>query len=153
MSNKHIKIKHFKTLLLLEKRILPVVYDGKEFTDMVAYRCDLFKNAGYGKGDNIYSKSGMQKLKNAEGEEIDKEFSLKVGDLIYKSKTKASDGNVEFYIGNNKVVGWGHINKNYVTKKVFKQINNEFYSDYVEDNDVPYISIIRYKGGQKNVKK
>ena len=62
-------------------------------------------------------------------------------------------GNVEFYIGNNKVVDWGHINKNYVTKKVLKQINNEFYSDYVEDNDVPYISIIRFKGGQKNVKK
>ena len=229
--------------LRTEKRILPVVYDGKDSTDMVTYRCDLFKNAGYGKGDSVYSKTGMQILKNAEGEEIDrewknycviddsskfaaavyyhyinkeilkdkdsdektaynidlwttgtldysskkskmvnklvklsrsfeffdktkiieenskylrgeidKEFSLKVGDLIYKSKTKTSDGNVEFYIGNNKVVGWGHINKNYVTKKVFRKINNEFYSDYVEDNDVPYTSVIRFKGGQKNVK-
>ena len=60
--------------LRTEKRILPAVYDGKDSTDMVTYRCDLFKNAGYGKGDNIYSKSGMQKLKNAEGEEIDKEW-------------------------------------------------------------------------------
>ena len=60
--------------LRTEKRILPVVYDGKDFTDMVTYRCDLFKNAGYGKGDNIYSKSGMQKLKNAEGEEIEREW-------------------------------------------------------------------------------
>ena len=50
MSNKHIKIKHFKTLLLLENRILPVVYDGKDSTDMVTYRCDLFKNACYGSG-------------------------------------------------------------------------------------------------------
>ena len=41
---------------------------------MVTYRCDLFKDAGYGKGDNIYSKSGMQTLRNAEGEEIDKEW-------------------------------------------------------------------------------
>ena len=230
--------------LRTEKRILPVVYDGEKSTDMVTYRCYLFKNAGYGKGDSIYSKTGMQILKNAEGEEIDREwknycvvddsskfaaavyyhyinkeilkdkdsdektaydidlwttgtldysskkskmvnkliklsrkfeffdktkiieennkylrgeiddeFSLKVGDLIYKPKSKTTDGNVEFYIGNNKVVGWGHINKNYVTKKVFKQINNEFYSDYVEDNDVPYVSIIRFKGGQKNVKK
>ena len=60
--------------LRTEKRILPVVYDGNESTDMVTYRCDLFKNAGYGKGDNIYSKSGMQTLKNAEGEEIDREW-------------------------------------------------------------------------------
>ena len=56
------------------KRILPVVYDKGKPTDMVTYRCDLFKDAGYGKGDNIYSKSGMQTLKNAEGEEIDKEW-------------------------------------------------------------------------------
>ena len=56
------------------KRILPVVYDKGKPTDMVTYRCDLFKDAGYGKGDNIYSKSGMQILKNAEGEEIDKEW-------------------------------------------------------------------------------
>ena len=41
---------------------------------MVTYRCDLFKDAGYGKGDNIYSKSGMQTLKNTESEEIDKEW-------------------------------------------------------------------------------
>ena len=60
--------------LRTEKRILPVVHDGNESTDMVTYRCDLFKNAGYGKGDNIYSKSGMQTLKNAEGEEIDREW-------------------------------------------------------------------------------
>ncbi len=41
---------------------------------MVTYRCDLFKTAGYGKGDNRYSQSGQVTLKNAEGEEIDKEW-------------------------------------------------------------------------------
>ena len=41
---------------------------------MVTYKCDLFKDAGYGKGDNIYAKSGQVVLKNAEGEEIDKEW-------------------------------------------------------------------------------
>lgn len=56
------------------KRILPAVYDKGESTDMATYRCDLFKDAGYGKGDNIYSKSGMETLRNAEGEEIDKEW-------------------------------------------------------------------------------
>ena len=56
------------------KRILPAVYDKGIPTDMAIYRCDLFKDAGYGKGDNIYSKSGMETLKNAEGEEIDKEW-------------------------------------------------------------------------------
>ena len=60
--------------LKTEKRILPVVYDGEKSTDMVTYRCYLFKNAGYGKGDSIYSKTGMQILKNAEGEEIDREW-------------------------------------------------------------------------------
>ena len=56
------------------KRILPTVYDKGIPTDMAIYRCDLFKDAGYGKGDNIYSKSGMETLRNAEGEEIDKEW-------------------------------------------------------------------------------
>jgi hypothetical protein len=56
------------------KRILSAVYDKGIPTDMAIYRCDLFKDAGYGKGDNIYSKSGMETLKNAEGEEIDKEW-------------------------------------------------------------------------------
>ena len=56
------------------KRILPAVYDKGIPTDMAIYRCDLFKDAGYGKGDNIYSKSGMGTLRNAEGEEIDKEW-------------------------------------------------------------------------------
>lgn len=56
------------------KRILPAVSDKGIPTDMAIYRCDLFKDAGYGKGDNIYSKSGMETLKNAEGEEIDKEW-------------------------------------------------------------------------------
>ena len=56
------------------KRILPAVYDKGISTDMAIYRCDLFKDAGYGKGDNIYSKSGMETLRNAEGEEIDKEW-------------------------------------------------------------------------------
>ena len=51
-----------------EKRILPVVYDnnGKP-TTLVTYKCDLFKNANYGKGT-------FQKLKNAEDELIDEEY-------------------------------------------------------------------------------
>ena len=224
--------------LRYEKRILPVIYDeNNNPTDMVLYRCDLFKDAGYGKGNNIYSKTGMQIIKNAEGEElfnewknycvaddsskfaatvyyhyINKEilknekeedriaygidlwntgtldfssekavivnklvkdtkrfkfyskskiieennkykrneakekFNLKIGDLIYKPKTKVAEGNVEFYIGNNKVVGWGHINNTYVTKKIFRQDNNEFYSDYLDDKKMPYTSILRFRG-------
>ena len=216
--------------LRTEKRILPVVYDGKDSTDMVTYRCDLFKNAGYGKGDNIYSKSGMQKLENAEGEEIDKEWknycviddsskfaaavyyhyinkeilkdeeqnnktaydidlwgtssamfskentftnkllktknfkiynlykkqqkdknakyikeklsNLTAGDLLYRK------GHVEFYIGNNKVVGWGRVHKEqYINKKFIKSIaNGYFYSDNYEDNNIPYTTIIRFIG-------
>ena len=224
-----------------EKKILPTLYDydRKKYSSMVAYRCDLFKDAGYGKGNTDDTKIHMQTLKNPEGEEIfqeyknycviddsskfaaavyyhyinkeilkdeklvnriaygidlwetktidyssekstmvnklvkivrkfkfynrdrikvendkyrknevEEEFNLKAGDLIYKPKAKKADGNVEFYIGNGKVIGWGHINKTYVTKKNFKQVNNEFYSDYIDDKGVPYIAILRLKGGR-----
>ena len=197
---------------------------------MVTYRCDLFKNAGYGKGDNIYSKSVMQTLKNAEGEEIDREWknycvvddsskfaaavyyhyinkeilkdeaqdnktaydidlwgtsstmfskentftdkllktknfkiynlykkqqkdknakyikerlsNITAGDLLYRK------GHVEFYIGNNKVIGWGRVNKEqYINKKFIKNITNGyFYSDNYEDNNIPYTTIIRFIG-------
>ena len=58
---------------------------------MVLYKCDLFKDAGYGKGNNEYTKTGMVTLKNAEGEEIDKAWknycvvddSLKFAAAVY----------------------------------------------------------------------
>ena len=221
------------------KKILPVIYDNKhkKYSEMVTYRCDLFKDAGYGKGDNRYSQSGQVTLKNAEGEEIDKEwknycvvddsskfaaaiyyhyinkdilknkeqdkriaygidlwgtrttdyllpnssilnklikisrkfalfseidileenkkyerketnekFSLAVGDLICKHQEKNVAGNVEFYIGNNKYVGWGHINKSYTIKKKLTMTNNKFYSDYEGDKGTPYTTVIRFKG-------
>lgn len=128
--------------LRTEKRILPVVYDGKDSTDMVTYRCDLFKNAGYGKGDNIYSKSGMQKLKNAEGEEIDREWknycvvddSSKFAAAVYyhyinKEILKDKDSNEKTAYG---IDLWGtnseeflkdsKVTKKLSTKKLFKLI-------------------------------
>ena len=209
------------------KRILPVVYDKGKPTDMVTYRCDLFKDAGYGKGDNIYSKSGMQTLKNAEGEEIDKEwknycvvddsskfaaavyyhyinkeilkdekledriaygidlwgtssgdylnynqfikkilktnkfvfskmsqriddeyinesevtnFNLKVGDAMCRK------GHIEFYIGNNKVVSWGRVQKEYTVSKVFTIAEDGVYSNDAQDKGIPYNVFIRLKG-------
>ena len=198
--------------------------------DMVTYRCDLFKDAGYGKGDNIYSKSGMQTLKNAEGEEIDKEwknycvvddsskfaaavyyhyinkeilkdkesddrvgygidlwgtnstnylnrnsftnklletrrfklytwdnimnddtniynlldnsFELLVGDLVCRS------GNVEFYLGNGKIVGWGRVHKTNILNKEFHIERDGFYSDNRDDDKLPYTTILRFKGGK-----
>lgn len=207
------------------KRILPAVYDKGIPTDMAIYRCDLFKDAGYGKGDNIYSKSGMETLKNAEGEEIGKEwknycviddsskfaaavyyhyinkeilkdekqekrtaydidlwgtssvdylslnrftkrilksgkfeiyrwehiqenqnkskdFNLQVGDLICRS------GNVEFYIGNNKVVSWGRLHKTYTLNKEFHIETNGIYSNFYEELGMPYTVFIRFKGGK-----
>ena len=195
--------------------------------DMVTYRCDLFKDAGYGKGDNIYSKSGMQTLKNAEGEEIDKEwknycvvddsskfaaavyyhyinkeilkdkesddrvgygidlwgtssgdylnynqfikkilktnkfvfrkisqriddeyinesevtnFNLKVGDAMCRK------GHIEFYIGNNKVVSWGRVQKEYTVSKVFTIAEDGVYSNDAQDKGIPYNVFIRLKG-------
>ena len=58
------------------KKILPALYDydRKKYSGMVAYRCDLFKNAGYGKGNTKDTKIHMQTLKNPEGEEIFQEY-------------------------------------------------------------------------------
>lgn len=227
-----------------KKKILPVVYDyeRKEYTDMVAYKCELFKNASYGKGNNIYSKTGMQILKNSEGEEIFREWknycviddsskfaaavyyhyinkeilrdensdnriaygidlwetnsvlltqdnsniinqlvikskkfevfnekrikkyksingnsktmNLKAGDLICRlpNYERGTDGLVEFYIGNDKVVGWGTINKQYFINKEIIEKDNKFYiinSNYEEE---PYTCIIRFKGDDKDEK-
>ena len=192
---------------------------------MAIYRCDLFKDAGYGKGDNIYSKSGMETLRNAEGEEIGKEwknycviddsskfaaavyyhyinkeilkdekqekrtaydidlwgtssvdylslnrftkrilksgkfeiykwehiqenqnkskdFNLQVGDLICRS------GNVEFYIGNNKVVSWGRLHKTYTLNKEFHLETNGIHSNFYEELGMPYTVFIRFRGGK-----
>ena len=133
------------------KRILPVVYDKGEPTDMVTYRCDLFKDAGYGKGDNIYSKSGMQTLKNAEGEEIDKEWknycvvddSSKFAAAVYYHyinkevlKNKESDDRVGYGIDL-----WGTSSEKFLMvssfiKKVLKSNKFEFVVwDDIEDDD------------------
>ena len=52
-----------------------------------------------------------------------KRFGLEVGDLICRK------GHVEFYIGNNKVVSWGRVNK----------------SNDSEDRDIPFTTIIRLR--------
>ena len=219
------------------KKILPILYPDNPDTDMVVYQCDLFKDAGYGYGNNKYTMNDLQTLRNAEKEPIFREyknycvvddsskfaaavfyhyinkeilkykeqderiafgidlwetrttdylipnsnilnklikmsrkfalfseidileenkkyernetnekFSLVVGDLICKHQEKNVVGNVEFYIGNNKYVGWGHINKSYTTKKKLTMINNKFYSDYEGDKETPYTTVIRFKG-------
>ena len=46
----------------------------KEASESAYNKWRNYLDIEYGKGDNIYSKSGMQTLKNAEGEEIDKEW-------------------------------------------------------------------------------
>lgn len=56
------------------KKILPVLFPDNPATDMVVYRCDFFKNLAYGKGNTEYSKTGLQIIKNTEGEEIFKEY-------------------------------------------------------------------------------
>ena len=59
-----------------EKKILPTLYDfeRKKHSSMVAYRCDLFKDADYGKGNTKNTKINMQTIKNPEGEEIFQEY-------------------------------------------------------------------------------
>ena len=214
------------------KRILPILFPDNPVTDMVAYYCDLFKDAGYGKGNSIYSKSGLQTFKNAEKEEINtgwknyfviddsskfaaavyyhyinkeiltnesienriaygvdlwetssvnflsenkltdilvkterfeiqaldenvdedsydegnighKKFNLKAGDLI------CGNGNVEFYIGNNKYVGWGVVHKTYYLIKNYQQSNDDgyYYNFDFDGKNIAYTTIIRVRGG------
>ena len=218
-----------------EKKILPTLYDyeKRKYSKMVAYRCDLFKDAGYGKGNTDDTKIHMQTLKNAESEEIFKEwknycviddsskfatavyyhyinkeilkdeklenriakgldlwetssenfkektdairiilstkkfdyikwnalekiekdnkielyydnnrFNLKAGDLIYRK------GNVEFYIGDNKVISWGRVNNTYVISKKFEIKKEGFKSNDSEDKGIPFTTFIRFKGDQ-----
>ena len=206
---------------------------------MVAYRCDLFKDAGYGKGNTDDTKMHMQTIKNPEGEEIFKEYKnycviddsskfaaavyyhyinkeilkdedsdnriaygidlwetssrkflkeseinntliktekfevhildenreenkydkgnlwhknimLKQGDLL------CGNGNVDFYIGNNKYVGWGVINKQYYLIKHYEQnqANGYFYNvENAENNNTTYTTIIRFiRGGNSDEK-
>ena len=88
---------------------------------------------------NLYKK--QQKDKNAKYIK-EKLSNLTAGDLLYRK------GHVEFYIGNNKVVGWGRVHKEqYTNKKFIKSIaNGYFYSDNYEDNNIPYTTIIRFIG-------
>ena len=58
-----------------ESKILPVVFDSNNKpTPLVTYKCDLFRNLNYGYGDNKYSKSNKQSLKNADNIIIDQEW-------------------------------------------------------------------------------
>ena len=195
---------------------------------MVTYRCDLFKDAGYGKGTNDDTKKYMQTIKNPEGEEIFKEYKnycvvddsskfaaavfyhyinkeilkdkeqderiaygidlwetksndfsnvnnftnkilqsekfeiisididesannkkdeLQVGDLLYRK------GNVEFFIGKNKVVNWGRVHKTYIVSKDIRKKDNKFYSYNIEDEGKPYTTIIRFLGGESRNEK
>ncbi len=41
---------------------------------MVVYQCDLFKDAGYGYGNNKYTMNDLQTLRNAEKEPIFREY-------------------------------------------------------------------------------
>ena len=57
-------------------------------------------------------------------------------------------GHVEFYVGNNKVVGWGTIqDKNVLRKEFYKDSDNYcFYSlDNARDKGQPFTIIIRFR--------
>lgn len=66
-------------------------------------------------------------------------LDLEVGDLIYR------EGHVEFYIGNNKVIGWGRIHKTYTLNKMFHPEIDGFHTNDPKDDNIPYTSFIRLK--------
>ena len=73
---------------------------------------------------------------------LDNSFELLVGDLVCRS------GNVEFYLGNGKIVGWGRVHKTNILNKEFHIERDGFYSDNRDDDKLPYTTILRFKGGK-----
>ena len=127
----------------------------KNKLDKDAYGIDLWTTGSYqfysenGKIEKILNSTNLFELwtlgkiknKNKDGEK----FELKPGDLIYRSGDKLMQGHVEFYIGNNKAVGWGEINPDYYKIKNFEVKDEGIYSNYKKETNYPYISVIRIK--------
>ena len=87
------------------------------------------------------------------------DFELQAGDLLYRQEKKENgvtlkSGHVEFYLGDNKVFGWGRIHDDFVIDKTFTKGTDGFYSDDTGDcyngESQPYVTIIRYVGGGSN---
>ena len=108
--------------------------------------------------DNRFQVYTWEKIQRYD-EENAMPFELQPGDLIYrKPKTDNNDnilksGHVEFYLGDNKVFGWGRIHDNFDVNKTFTKGTDGFYSDNTGDcyngESQPYITVIRYKGGDE----
>ena len=86
------------------------------------------------------------------------DFDLHQGDLIYRrpktdGNTTLKSGHVEFYLGDNKVFGWGRIHDTFDIDKTFTKGTDGFYSDDTGDcyngESQPYVTVIRYKGGNE----
>lgn len=54
-------------------------------------------------------------------------------------------GHVDFYLGNNKVINWGSVHKTYTLNKGFTIQLKGFKSNYNEDKDIPFETIIRLR--------
>ncbi len=97
-------------------------------------------------GTNKFDIINLKKLEKRENENDigfyykGNKIELKAGDLVYRK------GNVEFYIGNNKVVGWGRVHKSFTINKAFSLKVDGYYSSDIEDKNIPFITIIRCKG-------
>ena len=130
-------------------------YLNKELKDSSnASKIDLWytnSKAFTGKSNLISILTGTNKFKYLSWNDIasiskeDKDYlnfdslDLEVGDLIYK------EGHVEFYIGNNKVIGWGRIHKTYTLNKMFHPEIDGFHTNDPKDDNIPYTSFIRLK--------
>ena len=69
---------------------------------------------------------------------------------IFENGEQIYPAHIEFYIGNNKIISWGKVHKEYFISKEFVARSNNglngFYSNSIEDKNSPYICLIRFKG-------
>ena len=123
----------------------------KEASESAYNKWRNYLDIEYGKGDNIYSKSGMQTLKNAEGEEIDKEWknycvvddSSKFAAAVYYhyiNKEILKDEKLEDRVAYG-IDLWGTNSTNYLNRNSFtnKLLETRRFKLYTWDNIMNFI--------------
>ena len=125
----------------------------KNKLDKDAYGIDLWTTGSSEfNNSNKRAASILIKTKKFELIDIDKaessnNVSLLPGDLLFRvgDKSKGISSHVEFYIGKNKVVGWGHIERNFYNTKGFNTMNEKIISNYTGDFALPFTNVIRLR--------
>ena len=127
------------------------ILKDKKQEDRIAYGTDLWETSSLNYAnineitrkitkDKKFELITLNKVKSNIDDINLSEFIPKIGDLLVRR------GNVEFYIGHNKTIGWGIVHKTNVIKKEYQITENGIISNELEDDNIPFTTIIRFVG-------